>query len=63
MQEPDSLSQSSDDKDLFGEDTIKYPIYMRKPTGGRPRIIKNEKDYAKKHYKNLLDGYTIESNE
>ena len=63
VQEPDSLSQSSDDKDLFGEDTIKYPIYMRKPTGGRPRIIKNEKDYAKKHYKNLLDGYTIESNE
>ena len=63
VQEPDSLSQSSDVKDLFGEDTIKYPIYMRKPTGGRPRIIKNEKDYAKKHYKNLLDGYTIESNE
>ena len=63
VQEPDSLSQSSDDKDLFGEDTIKYPIYMRKPTGGRPRKIKNEKDYAKKHYKNLLDGYTIESNE
>lgn len=63
VQEPDSLSQSSDDKDLFGKDTIKYPIYMRKPTGGRPRIIKNEKDYAKKHYKNLLDGYTKESNE
>ncbi len=63
QEEIGSSSQYSDNKDLFGEDTIKYPIYMRKKPGGRPRIIKNEKDYAKKHYKNLLDGYTIESNE
>ena len=61
MQVKDSSSQHSSDKDLFGEDTIQYPIYMRKPTGGRARVIKNEKDYKKKHYKNLLDGYTIES--
>ena len=54
---------SSDDKNLFGEDEIKYPIYMRKKPGGRPRTIKNEKEYAKKHWKNIRDGYTIESNE
>ena len=60
-QEQDSLSQYSDNKDLFGEDKIRYPIYMRKKPGGRPRTIKNDKDYAKNHYKNLLDGYTIES--
>lgn len=54
---------SSDDKNLFGEDEKKYPIYMRKKPGGRPRTIKNEKEYAKKHWKNIRDGYTIESNE
>ena len=54
-------NSSLGDKNLFGEDEIKYPIYMRKKPGGRPRTIKDEKDYAKKHYKNLLDGYTIES--
>ena len=54
---------SSDDKNLFGEDEIKYPIYMRKKPGGRPRTIKNEKEYAKKYWKNIRDGYTIESNE
>ncbi len=54
---------SSDDKNLFGEDEKKYPIYMRKKPGGRPRTIKNEKEYAKKYWKNIRDGYTIESNE
>ena len=60
-QEQDSLSQNSDNKDLFGEDKIRYPIYMRKKPGGRPRTIKNDRDYAKNHYKNLRDGYIIES--
>lgn len=63
----DSLEKEADsssyDKNLFGEDEIKYPIYMRKKTGGRPRTIKNEKEYAKKYWKNIRDGYTIESNE
>ena len=54
---------SSDDKNLFGEDEIKYPIYMRKKPGGRPRTIKDEKDYVKKYHKNILDGYTIVSND
>ena len=62
VQEPDSFSQYPGSKDLFGEDKkIRYPIYMRKKPGGRPRTIKNDRDYAKKHYKNLLEGYTIES--
>lgn len=60
-QEQHSSSQMSEEKNLFGEDTIRFPIYMRRPTGGKARTIKNEKDYAKKHFKNLLDGYTIES--
>ena len=63
----DSLEKEADsssyDKNLFGEDEIKYPIYMRKKPGGRPRTIKNEKEYAKKYWKNIRDGYTIESNE
>lgn len=63
----DSLEKEADsssyDKNLFGEDETKYPIYMRKKPGGRPRTIKNEKEYAKKHWKNIRDGYTIESNE
>lgn len=59
MQEQNSLSQNSEEKDLFGEDTQKYPIYMRKKPGGRPRTIKNEKDYAKNYHKNLVDGYKI----
>lgn len=63
----DSLEKEADsssyDKNLFGEDEIKYPIYMRKKPGGRPRTIKNEKEYVKKYWKNIRDGYTIESNE
>lgn len=63
----DSLEKEADSssyyKNLFGEDEIKYPIYMRKKPGGRPRTIKNEKEYVKKYWKNIRDGYTIESNE
>lgn len=63
----DSIEKEADssfgNKNLFGEDEIRYPIYMRKKPGGRPRTIKNEKEYAKKHNKNLLDGYTIESHD
>lgn len=61
-QEQNFLSQYSESKDFSDEDKIKYPIYMRKTKGGRPRTIKNEKDYEKKYHKNLRDGYTIVSN-
>lgn len=59
IQEQNSLSQNSDKKELFGKDTQKYPIYMRKKPGGRPRTIKNKKDYDKNYAKNYEDGYTI----
>ena len=58
IQEQDSHLNILSDKDLFGEESIRYPIYMRKPNGGKARKIKNEKDYAKKYHKNLVDGYT-----
>lgn len=53
----------SDNKNLFGEDEIRFPIYMRKKSTGRPRTIKNKKEYVKKYPKNILDGYTIVSND
>lgn len=45
-------------KDIFGEDEIKFPFKMKKPSGGRARSIKDASDYAKKYHKNLIDGYT-----
>lgn len=53
----------SNNKNLFGEDEIRFPIYMRKKSTGRPRTIKNKKEYVKKYYKNIHDGYTIVSND
>ena len=45
-------------KDIFGEDEIKFPFKMKKPSGGKARSIKNATDYAKKYHKNLIEGYT-----
>ena len=45
-------------KDIFGEDEIKFPFKMKKPSGGTARSIKNATDYAKKYHKNLIEGYT-----
>lgn len=52
-----SLSTTGN-KDIFGEDEIKFPFKMKKPSGGRARSIKDASDYAKKYHKNLIDGYT-----